>query len=453
MAYSFPLNNPVVPALEARLAELLRRHGGGRGRGLLSLTVALPEGALDNLPFALEDHHYWASPAEKLYLFGVGRAAHVETQGEGRFRAMDAAFAEYRRQWEAVDADGSCITPAALAGFSFDQNRRDPVLPNARLTVPALLLQRRGDRCAATFSCDRESAVENVLASWMARWHGLEAAALSRRESGIGLVREAVDPPDENWLELARLAVGDIAAGLLDKVVLSRSIRVRGERPFDPSAVMAALAARHGDCYQFSHAENGRGIFLGATPERLVTLRDGQVISEALAGTAWDADSLESLGDAKNLREHRLVLNAIVHALETACSFQEIPAHPAVRELRDLCHLRSVVRGTVKPGTTLLNLVERLHPTPAVGGYPTRRAQEWLANHGETRPAWYSGATGWLGMDGGGDFAVALRCAWLAGNQADLYAGAGIVAGSDPATELAEIEAKFGVMLAALQSS
>lgn len=453
MAHSFPLNNPVVPALETRLAELLRRHGGGRGKGLLSLTVALPEGALDNLPFTLEDHHYWANPAENLFLFGVGRAAQVETQGEGRFRAMDAAFAEYRRLWQAVDADGSGIAPAALAGFSFDQNRRDPLLPNARLTVPALLLQRRGNRCAATFSCDRQSAVESVLAAWMSRWHSLEAVSPLPRRDAIGLAREVTEPSGESWLELARLAVGDIVAGGLDKVVLSRSTRVRGVRPFDPSAVMSVLAERHGDCYQFSHAENGRGVFLGATPERLVTLRDGQVISEALAGTAWDAGSLESLGDAKNLREHRLVLNAIVHALETACSFQEIPAHPSVRELRDLCHLRSVVKGTVKPGTTLLNLVERLHPTPAVGGYPARPAQEWLVNHGETRPAWYSGATGWLGMDGDGDFAVALRCAWLAGNRADLYAGAGIVAGSDPATELAEIEAKFGVMLAALQSS
>ena len=437
-------------ALETRLADLLRRHGGGRGKGLLSITVALPERAFDSLPFGLGEHHYWANPAEGLSLFGVGRAAQIETQGEGRFRAMDAAFAEYRRLWEAVDADGTGMQPAALAGFAFDQNQRGALLPNARLTVPALLLQRRSGTCAATFSCDRESSVENVLAAWMAGWHSLEAARWVGHIHPTKLSRLETRPADEAWLALAQQATSDIASGGLDKVVLSRRLRVRSNRRFDPATVMAALAARYADCYQFSHAENGRGVFLGATPERLVTLRGGQVISEALAGTAWDAASLDSLGDDKNLREHRLVLNAIVHALGAACSFQEIPSRPSVRELRDLFHLHSVVKGRAKPGVTLLNLVERLHPTPAVGGYPMRRAQEWLAAHGETRPAWYSGATGWIGLDGDGDFAVALRCAWIAGNEAELYAGAGIVAGSDPRTELEETEAKLGAMFTAL---
>lgn len=448
-------------ALETRLADLLRHHGGGRGKGLLSVSVALPEAAFASLPFGLDEHHYWANPVEGLSLFGVGRAAQVETQGEGRFRAMDAAFAEYRRLWEAVDADGSGLQPAALAGFAFDRNQRGAILPNARLSVPLLLLQRRNGTCAATFSCDRESGVENVLAAWAASWRSLSATSRAGGLSAIGHKRVAPNhpaklsrvetlPADDAWLALAQQAVAGISSGGLDKVVLSRRARVRADRPFEPAAVMAALAARHGDCYQFSHAEIGRGVFLGATPERLVTLRGGQVVSEALAGTAWDADSLAGLTDDKNLREHRLVLNAIVRALEGACSFQEIPSHPSVRELRDLFHLRSVVKARAKPGVTLLNLVERLHPTPAVGGYPVRRAQEWLASHGETRPAWYSGATGWLGLDGDGDFAVALRCAWIKDNQAELYAGAGIVAGSDPDTELAETEAKFKAVLEAL---
>lgn len=441
---------PFTPALETRLADLLHRHGGGRGKGLLSITVALPERAFDSLPFSLDEHHYWENPAEGMALFGVGRAAQVETQGEGRFRALDAAFAEYRRLWEAQDADGVAMQPVALAGFAFDQDQRGTLLPNARLTVPTLLLQRSSGTCAATFSCDRESTAANTLATWMRSWHSLATGHSSQAAAAGILTRMATQPVDEAWLALAQQALDDIRLGGLDKVVLSRRMHMRSSRPFDPAAVMAALAARYADCYRFSHAEIGLGVFLGATPERLVALRGGQVISEALAGTAWDAASLERLANDKNLREHRLVLNAIVRALEAPCSFQEIPSRPSVRELRDLFHLRSVVKARAKPGVTLLQLVERLHPTPAVGGHPTRRAQEWLASHGETRSAWYSGATGWIGLDGDGDFAVALRCAWINGNEAELYAGAGIVAGSDPATELAETEAKFKAVLDAL---
>ncbi|MDD5329191.1 MAG: isochorismate synthase [Sulfuricella sp.] len=447
---------PTPPALETRLAELLRRHGGGRGKGLLSLTVALPELAFGGLPHHLAEHSYWANPAEGLFLLGLGRAANVETQGEGRFRAMDAAFAEYCRHWEAVDADGAGTQPAALAGFAFDRDRRGESLPNARLTVPLLLLQQRDGICTATFSCGRDGAPDKVLAVWLDAWRRALAAfagEIPSSSAGRSLDRVGIYPPDEAWLDLAQRAIEDIRAGVLDKLVLSRRVRLRGDRPFVPAAVMAALAARYPECFQFSHAEAGRGAFLGATPERLVSLRGGQAVSEALAGTAWGGVSAGDLDDDKTRREHRLVVNAIVHALEPACRLLQIPARPAVLELQDLRHLRSVVKGDVKPGTTLLSLVERLHPTPAMGGYPVRPAQQWLADHGEARPAWYSGATGWLGLDGDGDFAVALRCAWLAGNEAELSAGAGIVAGSDPETELAETEAKLNAMRKALENS
>ncbi len=444
------------PTLETRLAELLRRHGGGRGQGLLSLTIALPDLDFSGLPHKLGEHSYWANPAEGLFLLGLGRAANVETQGEGRFRAMDAAFAEYRRRWQAVDADGTGMQPAALAGFAFGQDRRGERLPNARLTIPLLLLQQRNGICAATFSCDRESGAAQALAVWLDAWRQVRAAFAGKipfAKNGHVLGRVGVYPPDEAWLELAQQAIDDIRAGALDKLVLSRRVRVRSDRPFVPAAVIAALAARYPECFQFSHAEAGRGAFLGATPERLVSLRSGQATSEALAGTAWDEGSANDLGDDKTRREHRLVVNAIVRALEPACRLLQIPTRPGVLELQDLRHLKSVVRGEIKAGTTLLSLVERLHPTPAVGGYPVRCAQQWLVDHGEARPAWYSGATGWLGLDGDGDFAVALRCAWIAGNEAELSAGAGIVAGSAPRVELAETEAKLNAMLKALEDS
>ena len=453
LAYSYP---SLLHTLETRLGGLLRHHGGAGGKGLLSLTVAVPDLAFGCLPDGLRDYSYWARPEDDHFLLGLGSVASVESQGEGRFRALDVAFAEYRRLWQAVDADGLGFQPAALAGFAFSQEEQGESLPNSRLSIPLLLAQRRGEVCALTFTCNRESSHATVLSGWMSL-AGELLAALVRDVAPVylgSLDRLASQPEDDIWLERVAHAVTDIRAGVLDKVVLSRSIRIRAERPFEPAALMAALAARYPRCVHFAYADSDRlgcarrGVLLGATPESLVSLAGGRVVSDALAGTDWQAGRLD---DDKSLREHRLVVNAIVRALEPVCEFLEIPAHPNILELHELRHLRSVIRGAVQPGVTLFDLVERLHPTPAVGGAPARRALEWLARHGEVRHGWYSGATGWVGFDGDGEFAVALRCAWLAGDAAELFAGAGIVAGSDPRNELEETEAKFNAMLSVLE--
>lgn len=447
MAQPAPRYPSLLQALETRLGSLLRRHGGGGG--LLSLTLATPELAFDRLPEGLHDCSYWARPADGRFLLGQGVAASVEAQGEGRFRALDAAFAEYRRLWQAVDADGLGVQPVALAGFAFGQEGAGEALPNSRLTIPTLLVQRREETCAMTFTCDRGGSPDTVLAGWLAL-AGDVVAAMDLDVSppaSVFLRRLSSQPDDDVWLARVARAVADIRVGELDKVVLARSIRVRSTQPFAPAALMAALATRYPGCVHFTHFFPKGGVLLGATPESLVSLAAGEVVSDALAGTDWQSGRLD---DEKSLHEHRLVVNAIVRALEPVCGFLQIPARPKVFELQELRHLRSVIRGTVEPGVSLLNLVERLHPTPAIGGAPARRALDWLARHGEERNGWYSGATGWIGHDGDGEFAVALRCAWLDGNEAELYAGAGIVAGSDPRTELEETEAKLNAMLRVL---
>ena len=261
-AYLYP---SLLQTLETRLGSLLRRHGGGSG--LLSLTLAAPELAFDRLPEGLRDCSYWARPAAGRFLLGLGVAASVEAQGEGRFRALDAAFAEYRRFWQSVDADDLGFQPVALAGFAFGQEGRGDA-PNSRLTIPALLVQRREEICAMTFTCDRSGAPHAVLAGWMAL-AGEVAAALDREvspPSGVSLERLSSRPDDEAWLARVARAVADIRAGELDKVVLARSIRVRSAQPFAPASLMAALAARYPSCIHFTHFFPKGGVLLGATP-------------------------------------------------------------------------------------------------------------------------------------------------------------------------------------------
>jgi menaquinone-specific isochorismate synthase len=249
-----------------------------------------------------------------------------------------------------------------------------------------------------------------------------------------------------------------MARGGLQKVVLTRRLSVAAHRPLDPARALAVLAERYPECVLFAHGAADAGVWLGATPESLVRLHGGAVASDALAGTAergadpaQDRRIAQALRDSPKLDlEHRLVVDAIVEALRESCLALEAPARPRVMALRDLQHLWTPVRGRVRPGVTLFELLQRLHPTPAVGGSPAGAALEWLAAAGEARSGWYTGGIGWVDREGEGEFAVVLRCALLRGTHAELFAGAGIVADSDPARELEETGMKFGAMLDAL---
>ena len=437
--------------LEARLAAALR-HAGKREAGLLSITLAAPEIPLEYFPAALEDLFYWSRPAAGQSLLGLGVAAEIRAGGVERWCRLKDAFAAWQARWQHEDVDATGLRPLALGGFSFSPQAGDMDFPAAQLRVPALLLRREGDISALTFTF---SAGDMALEPAMQRLRQL-TAALAQRPSEIqdqNLQRMAGDAEDATWLARVAKAVADIQSGRLDKVVLTRRVRLSAAQPFEPARIMAGLAQRHQRCTLFGVATPAGGMFMGASPELLAGLKNGETYCDALAGTVWDRGGAGArclLGDVKNGREHRLVVQSIAEALRPVCSRLEVPAAPVALHLGHLHHLWSGLRGKVKPGIGLLDLLERLHPTPAVGGYPRRAALDWLAQHGESRSGWYTGAVGWMDTAGEGEFAVALRCAHVRGTQAELYAGAGIVAGSEPRRELAETEAKLLPMLQAL---
>ncbi len=449
--------------LETRLAAALRRAGSSEP-GLLSITLAAPEIPFEHLPASLDNMFYWCRPAARHNLLGLGAAAVIEASGAERWRSLRDGFDAWRRHWQHEDGDATGLRPLALGGFSFaprDLTTALPAarfaisaLPAARLAIPALLLRRAGDITALTFTFSASSARPESARKYLR----LLASALARHPSSAveaqHLTRHACAPEDPVWLARVGEAVADIQSGQLDKVVLSRRVTVSAAQAFDPASIMAELARRNPRCTLFGLENGAAGTFLGASPELLAGLHNGEVCCDALAGTAWGEGSQDRgealLGDVKNGREHRLVVQAVAEALRPMCARLEVPAAPVALQLGSLQHLRSTLRGKVKAGVGLLDLLERLHPTPAVGGYPRQAALDWLARHGEARDEWYTGAVGWMDAAGEGEFAVALRCARILGNEAELYAGAGIVAGSDPGRELAETEAKLAPMLHAL---
>lgn len=248
----------------------------------------------------------------------------------------------------------------------------------------------------------------------------------------------------------------------LRKVVLSRALRVSGDRPIDPRALLCRLAedpAATAFCVPLPSADGTGRLLLGATPELLVSRRGDQVISHPLAGSARrssdpgrDRDAAERLAaSTKDGREHREVVTAILDLLAPYCRELGTPEGTQLVSTASMWHLGTRIVGRLRdPASSSLELAALLHPTPAVCGTPRDAAAELIAEIEGHDRGFYAGAVGWCDTAGDGDWYVALRCAEISGGEARLHAGAGIVPGSDPVAEGDETAAKFAAMLRAL---
>ena len=432
------------PPQRDELGERLARLAEGAPSGaLLSVTLDLGPGETDWLELQPQSAEccYWARPEHAEYRLGIGRAVISSSAGPARFTALQAAHAGIAQHWRHDAGADSDFEPVACLGFAFDDESTGE-LPNAQLGVAAVLLSTSAGRQRVTFTTSMREC-----SGAMVRWEKLLAASPANTADLGGTV------PDSTlairaWNARVAAALAAIEAGAIDKVVLSRSLRIALPRPLAPVALLRRLVQQHPESTIFAMS-NKHGTFLGATPEQLVGLRAGEAHADALAGTAW---SDLPLAIDKNTHEQQLVVEAIRQALSPLCVALEIPPAPVVLQLRDLQHLWTPVSGQVHAGVGLFDLIARLHPTPAVGGWPTAAASEWLRRNGERRPGWYGGGIGWINRRGDGEVAVALRCGLMTGSSIELSAGAGIVAGSLPAHEFCETTAKLGTMLGALQS-
>ncbi|MBD7997799.1 isochorismate synthase [Oerskovia gallyi] len=259
-------------------------------------------------------------------------------------------------------------------------------------------------------------------------------------------------------------AVARLEDGVAEKVVLARTLDVSAQGPLDRGAVRAAMRRANPDAYVFDVELPGdQGHLVGASPELLVSVRDGVLHSHPLAGSApRSADPAEDRATAqrlltseKDLREHAFVTDAIRDVLRGFVAHEDdldVPATPELVATSHLWHLGTPVTARLEPGVSVLDVVYALHPTPAVCGHPQAAARELIGSLEPFDRGFYTGLVGWADQAGNGEWAIVLRCGVVRGADVRLFAGAGVVVGSTPEGEHAETAVKFSTLLSALGS-
>lgn len=461
----------VVAALRdgvERVRRLSRGRPAGPGRPVGS--VAVPwHSRLDALDLfrAIGDEApavLWVEPrgrAERCWSYaGVGGTV-LCASGAARLVELQRAAAQIFDGLVVVQPEWA-PPPALVGGFAFragDAGLEWDELGDAAFVLPRWTFARAGDRALVRVllsddDLERPDDVAREARAWAAR---LAPPAEGAPAGPVTAVRE-VDRPA--WADLVEAALGAIRAGELEKVVTATRCEVRARAAVDVPGVLARLSTRYPDCVRFA-VRLGEATFLGASPERLVGQRGLAVQVDALAGSASrgvTADGDEAarrrlVTSDKDRREHDVVVRAVAEELSRLGVALDIPSEPIVRSLANLHHLWTPVRGQRSAPGHVLDLVERIHPTPAVCGAPRDAALAWIARHEPEGRGWYSGGVGWFDRAGDGDFAVALRCGLVRGATAVLHAGTGIVEGSDAAAEHTEVLAKLAPMLGALEAA
>lgn len=471
-----PPVNPTASATPEALREFLTQCAAaarvaGRPQ-LVSISMTVdnldPLAVLESIFEPTEPHFYAERPSAGFGVAGAEAALEFAASGPPRFAAAKA-FIE--RTLADTIAVGPLEEPFAGPHFFFAVGFAPDAAADApfgalKLFVPRWQVARMGDSTVATANLvlDADAPVDFITAKvWKAhaKFGAFDYSRARQKQRPSAPQRAEEIGGAGSYQRAVTQALAEIARGDYAKVVLARALRYTTAEAFHPMGVLNHLRRRYPDCYSFSIA-NGKGqSFIGATPERLVRVAAGRMHTTALAGSTARGDSASEdaalaqalLHSEKDLREHRLVLEEIVRRLDGLGLALEHPPQPRLLGLANVHHLHTPVSARLPAGVHILDLVERLHPTPAVGGSPQGPALAAIARLEPFPRGLYAGPQGWVDHRGGGEFFVGLRSALIDGRTATAYAGAGIVAGSEPEQEFAETELKFKALLGALTES
>lgn len=502
---------PVPAALTAAVrSAVAQARGSGRTRFLawvFSLPALRAEAGLRAFGWAgVRDRYFWERVDADEFFFAWGSVDEMEGEGADRFAAVRIWQQDLvtRLAWAGeARPEGSAL---CLGGFGFDAGASaDPdwkAFPAARFWLPEGIVERIAGRARGVAFARIEPnatvpSVEADLVRRIAEAHASIAPFDSSPAFASGASFPSVasdrapactndtpraegpeyrvrsDRSHARFREQVSDALAELARGRLEKLVLARSLAVEHDDAFDVAGFLSRLRTLYPSCTLVA-VGRGRDTFLAATPETLVRVAGRRVETAALAGSAARGRTPEEdgalasalLASPKERAEHAHVVDAIRAVLTPLCKRLEIAADPRLRALFGIQHLETTIEGELadprpgEPASDALSLVEALHPTPAVAGAPSALAADWLRRNEGLERGWYAAPIGWLDAQGGGAFCVGLRSALIrnglgpvgqsGASRARLFAGAGIVAGSEPERELVETRIKLRALLAPL---
>jgi menaquinone-specific isochorismate synthase len=439
------------------IIALLKTQRGRSNRQIISLEFALPSVdpllALQALCPKTQSYFYWEQGDRSIAM--IGSAAARSFTGADRFTAAQSYLKEIL---DSVANHNHNFKPAIYCQFPFFdtpadhlKNPRSAPFATSHLCLPQWQIERQEGKSVLIVNVPVNRSLEvagqeiAVVIDRLERLSGQSLAPDSQRsKSQIGITgRDGL----ENSIELALQA---IAQEQVQKIVLAHTAEMITPNLSILGSV-ANLRDRHPHCYTFATGDGLGNCFLGASPERLVTVRDGLLIADALAGSAPRGRSplldrqlgAELLADPKEQHEHRLVRDFIANSLVDLGLHPQWSAAPRLLQLANIQHLWTPIRTVLPADVSPLAVVGALHPTPAVAGLPRDLACAKIREYEPVDRSLYAAPLGWIDIDGDCEFVVGIRSALVTGNRVRLYAGAGIVAGSQVSREVAEIQLKL----------
>ncbi|MFO0692719.1 MAG: isochorismate synthase [Polyangiales bacterium] len=438
---------PLALAYASRLLAERRRPG----RTLL-FAVPAPVAPVERLLDAAgHEPTVLFAPPDAAHVAGFGVAHAVRLEGTERFDALRRESAAIFERLDVVRTDFPWPGgPRLFGGLAFavgSSGGEFRGFGDGLFVLPRVTYVVEGTSAVLALAVPAERSDAAVLDDVARAFAALEDARTPARRPVSCL---SIDRGDVGAFERSVLAIVDaIRSGAFSKIVAARRAELHLTGRIEPAWLLERLGERFPGCTRFA-LDTGESVFLGATPERLVTKKGSAVATEALAGSVALGHAKELLASTKDLEEHRLVVDSILDALRPFARDLSAAERPVIRELPNVLHMQTPIEGRLAEGVDVLELVEALHPTPAVGGVPTQEAVRFIVAHEPAPRGLYAGPFGWLDASGDGAFVVALRSALFAGDRAYVYAGAGIVRDSAPGAELAETELKMQAILGAL---